>query len=336
MEGILILKLYLGNNAVSPESLLTHIRDSLKEEGYVNPGISLEESYIIHDTLFMKIRLYNLHPFIPSGIILKGYVFSYPLFHALRRKFFKRKIDIASLRKEVKKLDRFAGTRSVVEEDGDVLIIQNREPPHLSGNVAIGDSITGSVRVDMEMSGLYISRNRVHIRLGAGLPFTIPSAIMLDYQKETTTYYRLILSGYGWGAGISYNAARRKPGPYVSINVPIFTGYAEYSDGWNIRTKIDAFNIHVRSFYSSRDSTFVGGMEDIIGFPENALKVSRYLTTGVDIPLYKGLSLTGQVFWMEDGRMNSAAGLKISSRYVDVMIAKGGGQPPILHIKVRN
>lgn len=336
MEGILILKLYLGNNPVSPESLLIHIRDSLKDEGYTNADISLEESYVVHDTLFMKIRLYNLHPFIPSGIILRGYVFSYPLFHALRRKFLKRKIDIASLRKNVKNLDRFAGTRSVVEEDGDVLIIQNREPPHLSGNVAIGDSITGSVRMDMEMSSIYISRNRVHIRLGAGLPFSIPSAIMLDYQKETTRYYRLILSGYGWGAGISCNADRRKVGPYVSIDAPIFNGYAEYSDGWNIRAKVNVFNIHVRSFYSSRDSTFVGGMEDIIGFPENALKVSRYLTAGVNIPLYKGLYITGQIFWMEGGRMNSAAGLKISSRYVDVMIAKGGGHPPILHIKIRN
>ena len=335
MEGILILKIHLGSHIDGLDSLITHVRDSLIEEGYLDTHLSVEDAYISNDTLFLKIHIFNLHPFIPSSIELKGYMFSYPSFHAIKRKFVGNKASLNRIKNYLKVLDEFTHTKSILKRSGDTLTIENIEPIHIAGNLTIGDSISGSIEVLKELLNIYISKERIYIEMGIGLPLTKPLSLSFIYSKEISQIYRAVLKGKGWSFGISHHASIRKSGPYLSIRTRGLSGYVEYSGGWRMELILDTLWSLVKGFYSSTDYTFAGGIDDIIGFPENSIRTSRYLIAGLRIPIVKGISLIGQTYWIEESRAQSSFGIEFHSKHLRVMIAKGGGNSPLLHVKIR-
>jgi len=333
VEGILVLKLL--TDSLNLGHVLDSIQNTLKDEGYLNASVSIRELHIAGDTLYILLNVQKGFPYISRYVKVQGYITSLPSYRILANAYTNKLVKMGTLKEELKDLDAFFGNKSIIHIRGDTLVIQNKSTPHIQGNLYISDSIRGSMEVRWDGLSVYYSDRKSILSLSVGLPSRHPSSLTFNYRKENRETYRLTLDRQGISSGIKYSPGL---GLGLATRFKIYNsrGRIEYLDGWTLEGTFKLPFLKIGAYYSETDTTFIGGATDIAGYPENSLSASRYLYIKAEIPIMKNLFVFLQPHWIDDERGNFSLGAGFRNDNLEVFIAKAGGNPPTLHLVIRN
>ncbi len=333
MEGILVLKLL--TDSLNLGHVLDSIENALKDEGYLNARVSIGELYTLRDTLYVLLKVRRGFPYVSRYAKVRGYIASLPSYRVLASAYRNRLVKMGTLKEELKGLDAFFGNESTIHIRGDTLVIQNRSTPRIRGNLYISDSINGSIEARWDGVDVYYSDRKSILSLTVGLLSRHPTALTFNYRREGRETYRLTLDRPGISSGIKY-APGLGLGLATRFRLYSSSGRIEYLDGWTLEGIFKLPFLKIGAYYSETDTAFIGGAMDIAGYPENSLSASRYLYIKAEIPVMKRLFVFLQPHWIGDGRGNYSLGAGFRNDNLELIIAKAGGNPPTLHLVIRN
>jgi len=333
VEGILVLKAL--TDTLSPGSVLDSIQTSLMEEGYINAKVSIQELFIKNDTLVMILNIRKGFPFISRHVKISGYFASFLSYRVLARDFENRIVRMKTLEDRLNMLDRFFGNKSKIIIGGDSLIIGNEGTPRIRGAIFISDSIKGSLEAKWDGIEVYYSPRKSILSITMGLPTSKPAALLFNYRRDGTETYRLMLKKSIWYAGIKY-APGSGMGLATALDTKTLKGRIEYLRGWTLEGWGRMWIFEAGGYLSQTDSTFIGGASSIAGYPEDAIRTPRYLYMKAEIPLMQNAFIFAQPHWLNGSHTRISFGGGFQNENVKVFIAKAGGDPPTLHILIRN
>ncbi len=333
MERILVLKLL--SDTLNIGAVVDSVQESLRGQGYLNAQVTVQEVYAVGDTVGIVLKVWRGFPYISRFVKTEGYFTTLMSYRALASRQSRRILNRDSLVRELEKLDEMFGNRSHLQILGDTLVIRNAMEPRLQGNIYIADSIRGSIEGKWDGLEVYYSERKAFASILIGLPSRHPTALKLNYRRELHETYRFMIARPGISAGIKYRPASGM-GFAADIHLKGFEGRLEYLNGWTAEGFLSTGFLHIGTYFSRTDTTFVGGARDIHGYRENSLMAYRYLYLKAEIPVAKGIFLFLQPHWINGSRMLISFGGGFESRNFRIFVAKAGENPPTLHVIVRN
>ncbi len=333
MERILVLKLL--TDTLNVGAVVDSVQESLRNQGYLNARVRVQEMYTVGDTVRIVLTVWKGFPYISRYVRTEGYLTSLMSYRAIASKQSGRILNIRSIQEELRKLDEMFGNRSTSDIRGDTLVIRNTTGPRFQGNIYVADSIRGSIEGKWDGLEIYYSERKALASILIGLPSRHPSALKFNYRRELHETYRVMIARPGISAGIKYRPASGM-GFATDIHLEGFEGRLEYLDGWTVEGFLDTKFLKTGLYFSRTDTTFVGGAQDIHGYRENSLMAYKYLYLKVEIPVAGGIFLFVQPHWINRSRTIVSFGGGFESRNFRIFAAKAGGNPPTLHLIIRN
>ncbi len=340
MEGILVLKV-VGDTSFQTGSLehLLEVRNFYHLRGYIHANFRKETSYLWNDSLFVVYRFERGFPFVPSALKLEGYYTKTWIYRMYFQDFVGKVFQYERFIRIKDELDEFYELETYHSFKDGFLVLENRKPLiQALGYLSLDEDLNLSGNLELRMDLLeikyYTYLKGMYVRIP--LPLRVPNLVSSSYmQSENYTKWEagIRMDWFSSGVACMFGTC----GMYMGMDFQGIVSYRlEYVSGMptvvsNVNFEHVSFTVRLSSLYEE----YFGGIGSIVGFPEGALSTSNMFLISVHPKFYNVYPIF-QAYWLDGSKVSFSFGIALVGRYMEVVLAKGGNNPPMIHVGFRN